>query len=183
MAGRLRFRTAKELFNAFATAADDMKVAPTEESSVVFCRKLLDGSIPEEAVTFCAYLLPRHIAVRWGHQCLVRLVETLDEQDRHMLALAEAWVSEPEEDNRYAALDAAMATQVKTPGVWIALAVGWSGGSLAPRGLSVVTPPPHLTPRAVNTAILAALARVPVDKRQSTMRDFVDMGLGMAEGS
>ena len=60
----------------------------------------------------------------------------LDEQDREMLRLAEDWVRDPEEDRRYAALEAAMGTQVKTPGVWIAFAAGWSGGSITPRGLS-----------------------------------------------
>lgn len=181
MQSRLRFSTAKELFNAFATAADDMKAVPTDEPSVDFCRALLDGKIPEEAVTFCAYLLPRRVAVWWGHQCLGRIDDKLDEQDRRMLELAEQWIREPEEDRRYAAMDAAMEADVKTPGVWIALAAGWSGGSLAPRGMAPVAPPPFLTARAVNTGILAALARVPVGHRTSVLREFVEMGLSLAE--
>lgn len=182
MQNRLRFRTARELFNAFATASGDMKAVPTDESSIDFCHSLLNGKIPEEAVTFCAYLLPRRIAVWWGHQCLARLKDVLDEQDCQMLTLAEEWVREPEEDSRYAALDAALAARVKTPGVWIALAAGWSGGSLAPRGLAPVTPPPYLTPRAVNTAVLAALARRPMAVRRVTLRDLVEMGLNLAQG-
>lgn len=182
MQSRLRFGTARELFNAFPTAAEDMKATPTATPSVDFCRALLDGRIPEEAVTFCAYLLPRRVCVWWGHQCLSRLKDMLDEQDEGMLALAEAWIREPEEERRYAALDAAMDTRVKTPGVWVALAAGWSGGSLAPRGMAPVTPPPYLTARAVNTAILAALARMPATDRSGLLRDFVEMGLGLADG-
>ena len=37
-----------------------------------------------------------------------------------LLATAEEWVREPEDDRRYAALDAGMNAQVKTPGAWIA---------------------------------------------------------------
>jgi hypothetical protein len=181
MQNRLRFRTARELFNAFPTASDDMKAIPTDQPSIAFCRALLDGDIPEEAVTFCAYLLPRRVAVWWGHQSLNRLKDVLEEQDRSMLALAEEWIREPEEDRRYAALDAAMGARAKTPGVWVALAAGWSGGSLAPRGMAPVSPPPYLTARAVNTAILAALARIPIAQRKTTLRDLVEMGVGLAE--
>ncbi|WEX10879.1 hypothetical protein [Chelativorans sp. AA-79] len=181
MQNRLRFRTAKELFNAYATAGEDMRSAPSDLPSIEFCRALLDGKIPEEAVTFCAYLLPRRVAVWWGHQCLTHIGNILDEQDLQMLTLAEEWIREPEEERRYAALDAGMAAGVKTPGVWIALAAGWSGGSVAPRGLAPVTPPPHLTARAINTGILAALARVPLARRASVLRQFVDMGLGLAQ--
>lgn len=181
MQSRLRFRTANELFNAFPTAAQDMKTAPSDVASVAFCRALLDGRIPEEAVTFCAYLLPRRVAVWWGHQCLSNLPAVLAEEDRGMLTLAENWVREPEEDHRYAALDAGMAARTKTPGVWIALAAAWSGGSIAPRGMAAVTSPPHLTARAVNAGILGALARAPLSHRAAILKGFVDMGLGMAE--
>lgn len=159
-----------------------MKTVATDVPSIDYCRSLLDSKIPEEAITFCAYLLARRVAVWWGHQCLARLKDVLDEQDREMLVLAEDWIREPEEDRRYAALDAAMATRVKTPGVWIALAAGWSGGSLAPRNLAPVTPPPYLTPRAVNTGILAALARRPMADRSAALRDLTELGLSLAEG-
>lgn len=181
MTSRLRFRSAKELFEAFPSAMQDMRAVPDERPSVEFCRMLLAGKIPEEAVTFCAYLLPRRVAVWWGHQCLSHLPDTLDEQDRAMLQLAEDWVRDPEEDRRYAALEHAMASEMKTPGVWIALAAGWSGGSLAPRGLSPVTPQPFLTPRAVNAGVLGALARVATARRSSLLAGFVEMGITLAE--
>ncbi|TIW09783.1 MAG: hypothetical protein E5V81_30335, partial [Mesorhizobium sp.] len=41
------------------------------------CRALLAGRVPEEAVTFCAYLLPERAAVWWGHECLSHLAELL----------------------------------------------------------------------------------------------------------
>ncbi len=88
---------------------------------------------------------------------------------------------EPEEDRRYAALDAGMAAPVKTPGAWIALAAGWSGGSMAPSGMAPVVPPPFLTARAVNAAILSAIARVPLKQRAVVLEACVSMGIQMTE--
>lgn len=181
MSKPLRFATARDLFNAFPSARKDMKAQPTDQASLDFCRSLLAGPVPEEAITFCAYLLPRRAAVWWGHECLSNVPDTLDDQDRRMLELAHDWVSEPEEERRYAALDGGMAAEEKTPGVWIALAAGWSGGSLAPRGLETVTPQPFLTARAVNTGILSCLARVSLADRAGVLRGFVEMGVKLAE--
>ena len=98
-----------------------------------------------------------------------------------MLALAENWVRQPEEDQRCAVLDAGMAAPTKTPGVWIALAAGWSGGSMMRAGCRApVTPPPYLTAKAVNAGVLGALARVDRKARAATLRPFVDMGMRLA---
>lgn len=181
MNNRLRFNTARELFETFPTAADDMTAQPGDQPSLDFLRGLVSSQTPEDAVTFCAYLLPRRVAVWWGHQCLVNLPEGLTSQDQGLLALAEDWVREPEEDRRYAALDAGMAAQVKTPGAWIALAAGWSGGSMTPAGMAPVPPPPHLTARAVNAAVLSAVARVPLKQRAAVLSACVSMGIQMTE--
>jgi hypothetical protein len=73
-----------------------------------------------------------------------------------------------------------MASKHKTPGVWIALAAGWSGGSLSAPELPRVPPPPALTPRAVNTGIMGVLAMVGIRHRAPTLKAFVDMGVGLA---
>ena len=181
MSSRLRFSTARELFETFPTVAEDMMAPPTERPSIEYLRDLVTSPTPEDAVTFCAYLLPRRVAVWWGHQCLINLPEGLTGQDKGLLAAAEDWVREPEEDRRYAALDAGMAAQVKTPGAWIALAAGWSGGSMAPSGMAPVVPPPFLTARAVNAAILSAIARVPLKQRAVVLEACVSMGIQMTE--
>ena len=97
-----------------------------------------------------------------------------------MLTLAESWVRYPEEDQRCAVLDAGMAAPTKTPGVWIALAAGWSGGSMIGPDSMPVTPPPYLTAKAVNAGVLGVLARVDRKERASTLGRFVDMGIRLA---
>jgi hypothetical protein len=181
MTQRLRFNTAKELFEAFPSAAEDMTAGPSEAPSIDHLRALAQSPTAEDAITFCAYLLPRRVAVWWGHQCLTNLPDCLADSDRTMLDLAEAWVREPEEDRRYAALDAGSAASVKSPGVWIALAAGWSGGSMTAPGFAPLPPPPYLTARAVNAGVLGAIARVPLKQRAAVLGGCVTMGIQMTE--
>lgn len=180
MVNDLRFRTAKDVFAAYPAAARDMKAIPTEQPSLEFCRSLLASRVPEEAVTFCAYLLPDRAAVWWGHECLSHLSDLLDEQDHRLLALVHDWVSEPLEHRRHAAIDEARVADEKSPAVWIALAVGPNGGD--PLSYQALTPahPVHAA-RAVNAGILAGLARVAVADRLSVLTAFVEMGIQLAE--
>jgi len=177
---RLRFSTARELFEAFPVALEDMAARPSDRASLEFLKDLAAGPTPEEAVTFSAYLLGMREAVWWGHQCLHMMPDKLGSEDLRMLALAEDWVRRPEEEERAAALEGAMASQRKTPGVWIALAAGWSGGSMMGADKIPVAPPPYLTPKAVNAGVLSGLARVDRGARASTLKSFVDMSIRLA---
>ena len=178
MSQRLRFRTARDLFDAFPTANEDIATPPADRPCIDFMTELVAGPIPEDGITFCSYLLPQREAVWWAHQCLDGVLELLSPEDQDMLTLAESWVRYPEEDQRCAVLDAGMAAPTKTPGVWVALAAGWSGGSMLPRdAVAPVEAPPYLTPKAVNAAVLSALARVDRKARAATLKLFVNMGM------
>jgi hypothetical protein len=175
----LRFATARDLFAAFPAAFQDMKIGPSDLPSIDHCRALMASRIPEDAITFCAYLLSNRAAIWWGHECVSNL--PLDDQDWHMLSLARAWVSEPKEFRRYAAMDEAMSCTARTPAVWIALAAGWDTETLARHGGDQpAVSNPYLTARAVNTGVLGGLARVSQNDRATVLRDFVDMGLELA---
>lgn len=162
MVDGLRFKTARQLFAARPTAARDILAVPDDRPSVEFCRALLAGRTPEEAISFCAYMLPTRAAVWWGHECLGNLGDLLHEQDRGLLALVQAWVGGADgwfgEDE---------AIDRRTPAGWIALAAG-SGLQEQPA-------------RAVATGILMGLARVTLDERRSVLADFVEMGIAIAE--
>jgi hypothetical protein len=175
----VRFAAANDLFVEFASVGEDMHARPANETPLEFLAALTRSPTPEEAITFASYLLQRRKAVWWGHECARSVIHLLTDQDRRMLALAETWVREPEEPNRVQALDSAMQCRNKTPGVWIALAAGWSGGSMSLPNLPHVAPPAYLTPRAVNAGVLGALARVDNGHRAQTLRIFTDMAVGL----
>ena len=176
----LHFATAKDLFEAFHTAGEDILARPVNETALEFLTVLHKSPTPEESITYGAYLLPRRKAVWWGHQCVKRLGHLMSAEDLRMLDLAENWVMESEEPQRVEALTESLAAPDKSPGVWIALAAGWSGGSMAGPEAPRVAPPPYLTPRAVNAGILGALARVDNKHRAPTLKGFVDMGISLA---
>lgn len=178
-----RFENAKDLFEQIPEAEEDITTPPGEHDAAAFAHMLVESEIPEESLMFCAYLLPRRMAVWWGHECLMNIEPVLDDNDRFMLQLAAAWVANPREDERYAALDAAMDSSAKTAGVWLALGAGWAGGSMSGADLPPVPPPPYLTARAVNGAILSGLARGPLEARKETMDRFVRMAMRLGEGS
>lgn len=176
----LHYSAAKDLFDDVPEAGEDIRSRPDNETPLAFVAVLQKSKTPEEAIAFTAYVLPKRKAVWWGHQCLIGVDHLLSAQDRLMLQLAEDWVRDPEETQRYRALKEAMVTKTKTPGVWIALAAGWSGGSLSAPDLPRVPPPPALTPRAVNTGIMGILAKIDTKHRAPTLKAFIDMGVDLA---
>ena len=177
----LRYPTAPELFAALPEIAEDIDARPAEGERVTdFARRLLDSPTPEEAVTCAAQIFTRRVSVWWGHECLRHVAVVLDPGDLEMMERAAAWVARPEEELRAATLDAAMAAEPRTPGVWLALAAGWSGGSVAPPDSAPVPPPRFLTGRGVNAAVLTALARVPQPRRRSTLGNFLSMAQDLA---
>ena len=175
--GNFRFTHATELFQEIPEISEDITARPDSHNCEEFIRALVGSQTPEEAITFSAFVLPRRFSVWWGHECLKLMEGTLDPHDVRMLELAAVWVGDPEEDNRYAALDAAMESAAKTPGVWIAFGAGWSGGSMVGAELPPVPPPPHLTARAVSAGVLSVLARVEVTDRLEQLDRFARMAI------
>ena len=181
-AANLRTAAAADLFAQIPEIADDMEARPDGEDSLPYLHQLLRGETPEEAVTFAAYmLLPRH-AVWWGHECLQAVPDILTDEDREMLSFCAAWAADPQETARNAALEAGMAVGTPGPGAWLALAAGWSEGSMAPADQPEVPPAPFLTGRAVNAAVLTGLARVAQDDRNKRLAHFVSMADYLAKG-
>lgn len=166
---------------ACPAVARDMRTPPTEQHSIAFCRDLLAGRVPEEAITFCAYLLPDRAAVWWAHECLSHLSELLDGTDHELLALVRDWVGEPDSPRHRAAVSTAATTPPTTPVGWIALAAGWrdNGSAMAATTVSALQPFPAA--HAVNAGVLAGLARVALADRFTVLSAFVEMGIQMAE--
>jgi hypothetical protein len=172
---RLRFATAKQVFETFATASADIEAKPADIEPLAFLQALSEGPTPEDGISFCAYLLPKREAVWWACQCIRAVEQPLDVADGKLLAVAEAWVNEPEEANRRAALTVGQNTAVKNPAAWAVLAAGWSGGSMVEDAERAVPPPNYLTAQAVRAAVLSALARVPTRSRRENLGTSIDL--------
>ena len=126
-----RFATAQALFDAFPEVSQKVTAAPTDQSPIVFLKALLSANKLPDAVTCCAYLLPRRESVWWACGCVRALSGDIAPDRAAGLLAAEAWVYEPDDERRQAALDVATKGQVTNPMTWLAFAAGWSGGILA----------------------------------------------------
>jgi hypothetical protein len=137
---------------------------------------LLDAGYCADAMSLLSRLLPRRYAVAWACQC--GRSQPLDEHDRAGLALAEAWVREPEEAQRAAALAFAKTHRYRTIGAWTAAAAGWTGGNLNPDHERPTSPPEHLSAIAATAAVTYMAARVPAQfdaRRAAFVRDALSL--------
>jgi len=178
----LRFTTARDLFEAFETAREDIRVEPTDAPSLTFVNSLVAAGDLQNAVSFCAYLLPRREAVWWACQSVRAVGRRTGDNEEANLRAAEAWVAEPEEDRRWAALDLGMAGDKTSPTTWAALAAGWSGGAMVRNEHNAAPAPAHATPKAVIAAILICTAPLQREVRDRHLLNCVQSAVRLATG-
>jgi len=178
---RLRFETARDLFEAFPGAKETLMLEPSDCGSLAFLESLTE-SAAEKAVGFCAYLLPRREAVWWACQSVKSLDPPGSKEEQRALAAAEQWVKEPEEELRLAALKIGQAANHEHAATWAALAAGWAGGTM-PFEDKPVAVPPDQTAKAVRAAILIAGARCDPKNRTDLLKQCVRQGARLAAGN
>lgn len=177
-----RFATARDVFEAFPAAYEDIDAEPDEAAPEAFLQRLAGSATPEDALTFCAYLLPRREAVWWGCGCVRGLaLDRAATEAEPSFRAAEAWVVEPNDARRREALRIGGEAATGLPSTWLAFAAGWSGGDMLGGDGPPVPAPPHLTAKAVRAAVLIALSRVPTPNRPGKLRLCVDGGLRLLE--
>lgn len=175
---RLRFNTAQEVFETFPSARRLIATAPTREHPLAFLRALAGSDAPNEALGFCAFLLPRREAVWWGVQALKMMLPPGARPDAGLIA-AEAWAREPDDARRRAALALGEAGDTEEPGTWIAFAAGYSGGSMV--ATHAVPCPPDMTAKTVRIAVLSAYRRLPAAGRAAALRSCVEACIRLAD--
>src|SRR5262249_14200707 len=114
-------------------------------------------------------------------QSLRRLQRQLAPAESSALDLAEAWVHDPEDEQRRAALDYATQADTRAPATWMALAAGWSGGSTVPAHLGIAPAAPDQTARALRTGLMIAMSRVPNADMDKVMNVCLEDGMKLAE--
>jgi hypothetical protein len=177
---RVRFATARALAEAFPEVLQKIGVAPTDQPPVDFAKALCSAGKLPDAVAFCAYLLPRREAVWWGCGSARALAVDVAQNGAAGLPAAEAWVYQPDDHHRQAALEIGTKGDQNDPGIWLALAAGWSGGFQV-LGNQQVPIPPYMTARAVRIAILLSAARAAGAERLARLRSCIAEGIKLAE--
>jgi hypothetical protein len=180
MPSRIRFTTARGVFETFA---DLRRLAPEpidDSPPLDYAQRLLASDRPAQAIPFIAHLLPRREAVWWARQCVGAILGPRAEDKA--LSAAEAWVRAPEEDNRRAALAIGAAGDQRIATTWLALAGGWSGGSLVAPEHKPMPPQPSACANAANAAIILAITAQDPPAIRRWIRACAEAGLRFADG-
>jgi hypothetical protein len=176
----IRFTTAQDVFSAFPVARDDIAAQPTDESSLDFLNGLVAKKRLRDAVAYCAYLLPRHEAVWWACLCIRHAHAARTPEEVAALETAEAWVHDPGEEPRLAAMRAGRNGDRGCAATWAALAAAWSGGNFFETGY-VANPPPQATAKSVLCAVLYAAGWQSREGQERNFREFVELCRGLVE--
>jgi hypothetical protein len=180
--GQVRFGTVQDLFQAYPLARYDVGTADGGKPSLDFLQEAADARNWHRAVSYCAYLLPRRVAIAWGCHSLRRMFDHFDANDSRSLNVVETWVRQPDEQSRNKALAVGNANDLEPPAKWWALAPGWSGGSVVPPEFAPVEAKPDQAARAVRAALLIGLCRLSRDSRDRIMTSCLEDGIQLARG-
>ncbi len=138
-----------------------------------YYRMLVEAKRYFDAIDYMSQALPRYHAVVWAARTLNDLAG--DGPRPQALKSALLWVQDPSESRRRAAYDAAEAADDCSAEEMLALAVFFSGGSIAPDGQ-----PPLAPPRQVAGTFSAAAIKIGVTESKDAGANF-DMALKHAE--
>ncbi|GGC32278.1 hypothetical protein GCM10011371_19640 [Novosphingobium marinum] len=113
---------------------------------------LVDSGDLTGACNFLAHALPRYECIAWAAQALLE-IGAVDRKDPLMVASLR-WLDDPDDARRRAANDAAQQVRPDTPAKLLAMAIFFSGGSIAPADLAPVQPAPDVCAKLAGAAVL-----------------------------
>jgi len=177
----LRFATARALFDAFPELWEKVDAKPTDQPPIEFLKALASANKLPAAVTFCAFVLPRREAVWWACRSVKALSSENAAGRNPAFRAAEAWVYEPDDAHRQAALNVGTGGDNRNPTTWLALAAGWSGGFQMLGPNKQVPVPQNMTARAARIAVLTSAQKLAGPARQSRLQECIADGIKLAE--
>src|SRR5581483_7205956 len=134
-------KTAAEICAHFELGEQAKKLPQTGLSPAPFLEKLISERHFPDAIRFLAFALPKREAIWWAARCARSVAATgLPPEQQAALQIAERWCVAPSEELRRSAMEASEKAQLKSPAGCAALAVFFSGGSLAPPNVPAVPP-------------------------------------------
>jgi hypothetical protein len=172
-------RTPAEVVSDVALSDDAVAFMPESENTLAYLNKLCDEELFTDAFLTLARVLPKQFAIIWASRCVAdHCTDKPDQEDQRCLDLVKQWLAGPDEKVRRATMDAADARDYDGPWAWLATAVGFSGGSLAPENQAEVQPPAQLTAIAVSSC-LTCIAVTEPETTAVISRQMIESGLAM----
>ena len=176
-------KQAREICSQFELSADAKALLDDRISPDGFLDLLIEKGHFTDAIRMLALALPKREAVWWAATC-VRATLPADAPSAVLegLKAAEAWVSKPTEENRWAAKERAERAGLDKPAGWPGMGAFWSGGSMVAAHLPQMLPGPAFTANAVAGAVLMAAALHDPKRVTELFKLAVDDAIDIANG-
>ncbi len=156
-------------------------LATPEQDGPAFVDALIGAEEYPAALAFLAYVLPKREAIWWAWTCARRaLTSDPPAEVQSALDATERWIVQPTDANRRAAFELAEPADLGTPAGCTALAVFFTGGSIAPPGSPEVAAPEGAAARAIAGSITMAAVAPPPDKAPERFQQYIRQGLEVA---
>jgi hypothetical protein len=149
-------------------------------SPQAFLALLMDGHYFSDAVRFLAFSLPPREGIWWA--CVTARGTELTPSDADCLERTIAWAYEPDDARRRACMEAAEQLNFEGAAAYAALAVFWSGGSMAPKGMPDALPDPSLYAIGVGASVLLAVAAGEPQSADRRFEEAIGRGMDIANG-
>jgi hypothetical protein len=157
---------------------DGVGISPSD-----YFARLISAGRHDDAVRFLALALPRFETVAWAARVVRDMAEPAapDAPESAALKSVLLWLQDPVEGRRRTAFDAAQAAAPNSPQSMAAMAVFYSGGSVAPPDCQPLPAPREAAGRFAAGAILLAAARN--QDMQAALRQALAIGETLAAGA
>lgn len=142
--------------------------------------RLIEEGREDDAALFLGQALPRFEAVAWAARTVQELVPTPSAQDAEALKATLLWLQDPSDGRRRAAFAVAEQFRGGSPQRQCALAVFFSGGSIAPVDVEPVLPPKDTVGAFAAGAVLTAATAS--GRHAESLRSALALGDAIASG-
>ncbi|MEO3389463.1 hypothetical protein [Mesorhizobium sp. CAU 1741] len=143
---------------------------------------LVDAQHIGDAVRFLAFALPVREGVWWSCVVAKNTLTEFSDIDKRCLEEASAWVYEPVEQRRRSCMVVSESANFEGAAAYAALAVFWSGGSMAPEGMPEAPPDPRLGHIGVGASILLSITAGDPLRLQQRFEEAIARGIDIANG-
>ena len=174
----VRFDSPLDLFRQIPEIQQFTHARPAAGETHYAClHRLRESETAEDALVLAAFAAEIRDAIAWAHKAMRTVLPESSQQDQHLLRWIEQWLTMPSDENRWRTMSVALFANERTPAVYLGLAVGWSGGAIAPNDPTQA--PPWRAAHAVETALLTAVSRGAVEHRDAYLARVLDLANGL----
>lgn len=172
-------RRPSEVIGDVTLSEDALALISNSKNTRAFLSDLCARELFNDAFLALSRALPSQYAIIWADSCVGQFLgKDPNPVEQQCITSASQWLSDPSDANRRSAMAAAEAADFQGACAWLAAAVGFSGGSLAPPDQAEVPPPPHLTAVAV-AACVTLLSLTDPETAAETSNTVINNGLAM----